>query len=110
VPQKIPGQHQQERFGAASISTQHLDDDDDEENATMTTTAIKEHMDVIASDGQKVGQVDHMEGSDKVKLAKHDAPDGKHHLIPLNWVSRVDKHVHLNKAAKDVHAQWSETA
>ncbi len=76
----------------------------------MKTAAIKEHMDVIASDGQKVGQVDHMEGSDKIKLTKQDAPDGKHHLIPLNWVSKVDQHVHLNKAAKDVHAQWSVAA
>ena len=76
----------------------------------MNSTAIKEHMDVIASDGQKVGQVDHMEGSDKIKLAKHDAPDGQHHLIPLNWVSKVDQHVHLNKAAKDVKAHWSVAA
>ncbi len=35
-------------------------------------------MDVIASDGQKIGQ--------------------------------VDQHVHLNKVAKDVRAQWSEGA
>jgi hypothetical protein len=51
-----------------------------------------------------------MEGSDKIKLAKHDSPDGKHHFIPLDWVNRVDQHVHLNKAAKDVHAQWSAAA
>lgn len=76
----------------------------------MNSTAIKEHMDVIASDGQKVGQVDHMEGRDKIRLARHDAPDGKHHLIPLDWVSKVDEHVHLNKAAKDVQAQWSAAA
>ena len=76
----------------------------------MNTSAIKEHMDVIASDGQKIGQVDHMEGTDKIKLTKHDAPDGKHHLIPLNWVSKVDKQVHLNKPANDVKAQWSEAA
>lgn len=76
----------------------------------MNTAAIKEHMDVIASDGQKIGQVDHIEGADKIKLTKHDAPDGKHHLIPLNWVSKIDKQVHLNKPAKDVKAQWSEAA
>ncbi len=76
----------------------------------MKTAAIKEHMDVIASDGQKIGQVDHMEGSDKIKLTKQDAPDGKHHLIPLNWVRKVDQRVHLHTAAKDVHAQWSVAA
>jgi hypothetical protein len=76
----------------------------------MDTAKIKEHMEVIASDGQKVGLVDHLEGSDKIKLAKQGAPDGKHHFIPVNWVSRVDQHVHLSKAAKDVKAQWSEAA
>ncbi len=43
---------------------------------------IKEHMDVITSDGAKIGSVDHMEGTNQIKLTKHDAPDGKHHLIP----------------------------
>jgi hypothetical protein len=76
----------------------------------MNAADIKEHMDVMASDGQKVGQVDHMEGKDKIKLTKHDAPDGKHHFIPVSWVSKIDSKVHLNKAAKDVKAQWSEAA
>jgi hypothetical protein len=52
----------------------------------MTSSSqIKEHMDVIASDGQKIGNVDHLDGKDKIKLTKGDAPDGKHHLIPLGW-------------------------
>ena len=76
----------------------------------MNAVDIKEHMDVIASDGQKVGQVDHLEGKDKIKLTKHDAPDGKHHFIPVYWVSKVDEHVHLNKPAKDVKALWTEAA
>jgi hypothetical protein len=71
---------------------------------------IKEHMEVIGSDGQHVGTVDHMEGSDKIKLTKTDAPDGKHHLIALSLVDHVDQHVHLNKSAKDVQAQWQSAA
>ena len=67
---------------------------------------IKEHMDVISSDGTKIGSVDHMEGTNQIKLTKHDAPDGKHHLIPMSWVDRVDQHVHLNKAANDAKMQW----
>ncbi len=67
---------------------------------------IKEHMDVIGADGAKVGSVDHMEGTNAIKLTKSDAPDGKHHLIPLIWVDHVDQHVHLNKAANDARAQW----
>jgi hypothetical protein len=76
----------------------------------MDTAKIKEHMEVIASDGQKVGQVDHLEGADKIKLTKQGAADGKHHFIPVTWVAKIDQHVHLNKAAKDVKAQWSEAA
>jgi hypothetical protein len=71
---------------------------------------IKEHMDVIGADGQRVGTVDHIEGADKIKLAKHDAPDGKHHFIPLSMVDHVDAHVHLNKNAKDVQKDWQSAA
>ena len=67
---------------------------------------IKEHMDVIASDGAKIGSVDHMDGTNQIKLTKQDAPDGKHHLIPLNWVDHVDQHVHLNKSGADVTSHW----
>jgi hypothetical protein len=80
----------QERFATIPLSTRKPERNA-AESATMNQAAIKRHMDVIASDAQKIGQVDHMEGSDKIKLARQDAPDGKHHLIPLNWVSKVDK-------------------
>ena len=75
------------------------------------TQDIKEHMEVIGSDGQHVGTVDHVEGSDKIKLTKTDPKaGGKHHFIPVNWVARVDAHVHLNKPAKDAQAQWQAAA
>lgn len=73
--------------------------------------SIKEHMEVLAADGQHVGTVDHLEGSDKIKLTKTDEKaGGKHHLIPLGWVDHVDAHVHLNKSSKDVMAQWQAAA
>ncbi|MEI9803342.1 MAG: DUF2171 domain-containing protein [Pseudolabrys sp.] len=72
---------------------------------------IKEHMEVVGSDGQHVGTVDHLEGADKIKLAKSDpAAGGQHHVIPLAWVDHVDSHVHLNKASKDVQKQWQTAA
>jgi hypothetical protein len=71
---------------------------------------IKEHMEVLGSDGQHVGTVDHLEGSDKIKLTKTDSKNGQHHLIPLSLVDHVDAHVHLNKPAKDVQAQWQSAA
>ena len=33
---------------------------------------IKEHMEVLGSDGVHVGTVDHLEGRDQVKLTKDD--------------------------------------
>ena len=76
--------------------------------SSMSTFAgqLAEHMDVIASDGSKVGRVDHLEGSDRIKLTKTDSPDGQHHFIPLSWVDHVDQHVHLNKSAEAVKAGW----
>ena len=68
--------------------------------------AIREHMDVIASDGTKIGTVDHMDGPDKIKLAKSTSPDGQHHYVPLSWVDHVDTHVHLNKTSAAAKAGW----
>ncbi len=72
---------------------------------------IKEHMEVLGSDGQHVGKVDHLEGSNQIKLTKSDPKSGgQHHLIPLAWVDHVDQHVHLNRASKDAQQQWKIAA
>jgi hypothetical protein len=77
----------------------------------IKTQDIKEHMEVLGSDGQHVGTVDHLEGSDKIKLAKSDPKSGgTHHLIPLAWVEKVDARVHLNKNTKDAITQWQAAA
>lgn len=75
--------------------------------ATERSSApILQHMDVIASDGTKMGTVDHMEGAAKIKLAKNTAPDGQHHYVPVAWVDHVDAHVHLNKSSAETRASW----
>jgi hypothetical protein len=73
----------------------------------VAPSAIKEHMEVLGSDGVRVGVVDHMEGADQMKLAKDD-PDagGEHHFIPLAWVDRVDGKVHLKQAGAEARARW----
>jgi hypothetical protein len=72
---------------------------------------IKEHMEVIGSDGEHVGTVDCMKGSDRIVLTKSDPKSGgEHHLIPLSLVDHVDAHVHLNKSAKDVQQEWQSAA
>ncbi len=68
---------------------------------------IVEHMDVIGSDGTKVGTVDHLDAGERIKLTKNASPDGQHHFIPLSWVDHVDQHVHLNKPVRDVQAGWN---
>ena len=72
---------------------------------------IREHMEVIGSDGQHVGTVDHLDGQSKIKLTKTDpAANGKHHFIPVDWVDHVDQHVHLTKSSKEAMSQWQEAA
>ena len=72
-------------------------------------SAIKPHMEVIASCGCKVGTVDHTEGN-AIKLTKSDSPDGQHHFVPTGWVARVDEHVHLNKNADEAKQGWKSDA
>lgn len=75
-------------------------------SATDVGGRIAEHMDVIAADGVKIGTVDHLDGPDKIKLAKSTSPDGQHHYIPLTWVDHVDTHVHLTRASAEARAAW----
>lgn len=35
---------------------------------------------------------------------------GRLHAIPFNWVDKVDEHVYLNKAPKDVMSEWPSAA
>ena len=71
---------------------------------------IKEHMEVVGSDGKHVGTVDHLAKSGLVKLTKTDAADGKHHLFPVAWVEKIDDKVHLSKSSQDVKEHWQTAA
>jgi hypothetical protein len=68
---------------------------------------IREHMEVLGSDGQHVGVVDGLEGEDRIKLTKQDPEaDGLHHCIPMDWVDHVDAHVHLKKSSHEAKREW----
>ncbi len=68
---------------------------------------IKEHMEVVGSDGKHVGIVDQLEGRERIKLSKADPKSGgRHHYIPCEWVVRVGAHVHLNKTSREAIEQW----
>ncbi|NNH86322.1 DUF2171 domain-containing protein [Acinetobacter terrae] len=73
--------------------------------ATINVNDITKHADVIASCGTKVGTVDHLDGSDKLKLTRNE--EGSHHLIPLSWVSEIkDNQVLLNVDSEEVKNKW----
>jgi hypothetical protein len=74
----------------------------------MDTSQIKEHMDVISADRKTVGKVDHLDGTDRIKLTKSSSPDGNHHhYIPLAWIDHIDAHVHLNKDSTEITRHWA---
>lgn len=74
----------------------------------VDATQIKEHAEIVGSDGAHVGTVDHLEGSDRIKLTKKDQnAHGHHHYIPLSWVESVENDkVKLNKTAQDAEDHW----
>ena len=67
---------------------------------------IREHMDVVGSDGQHVGTVDRVEG-DRIKLTKNDPQaGGQHRYLPLDMVASVEQNaVRLNVSAEQARQQ-----
>jgi len=71
-------------------------------------TQIREHLEVIGSDGEHVGRVDQVT-PEHIELAKLDLTGGfKHHVIPVSWVDHVDEHVHLKVTRDEARARWTE--
>lgn len=69
---------------------------------------VKEHMDVVGSDGDHVGTVDKVQG-DRIVLTKNDADaGGHHHSIPVGWIESVNDKVTLNLAADEAQRRWKD--
>ncbi|MGE4322796.1 MAG: DUF2171 domain-containing protein [Sphingobium sp.] len=68
---------------------------------------VREHMDVVGSDGEHVGTVDKLR-DDRIILTRSDQEaDGVHHSIPSSWIKAVDaQKVTLEKTADQAHAAW----
>ena len=105
----------EDRAQTVSDSVRHTEVEVQDERGTLAggtargfvdTSLIVAHMDVIGSDGTKIGTVDHLDGPDKIKLAKNTAPDGQHHYIPVSWIDHVDTHVHLKATSVEAKAGW----
>jgi hypothetical protein len=68
---------------------------------------IREHMEVVGSDGNHVGTVDELEAGNTIKLTKNDpAAQGQHHWIPLDWVASVDDRIHLHRSSQEAVVTW----
>lgn len=76
-------------------------------------TQIKEHAEVVGSDGAHIGTVDHMDDSGtRIKLTKKDPEaHGHHHYIPLEWVETAEgAKVRLNKTRQEAEDHWQHDA
>lgn len=76
--------------------------------SNVDTSAIQAHSEVVGSDHEHVGTVDHLEGTDTIKLTKKDSDaDGQHHYIPTSWVESVqDNKVTLSITAAEAQQRW----
>lgn len=69
---------------------------------------VKEHQEVVGSDGQHVGTVDKVRG-DRIVLTKNDKDaGGQHHSIPCGWITSVDEKVVVNKTAEEAKRAWRD--
>lgn len=71
----------------------------------VSAQQIMPHMPVVCSEGGQFAVVDHVEGRSQIKLAKDD--DGRHHYIPLEWVTYVDEKVHVDRPGKEAMRDWT---
>ena len=72
----------------------------------VEASSIREHAEVVGSDGQHVGTVDKVEGQ-RIRLTKTDsASGGEHHYIHLDSVASADETVTLNRTAEQARDEW----
>ena len=70
------------------------------------TSKILEHMPVVGADDRRVGFVERVQGGNSLRLTRVKNGHGFDYLIPLSWVSEVDRYVYLNKNSRFVMANW----
>jgi hypothetical protein len=69
---------------------------------------VREHQEVVGSDGTHVGTVDHVRG-DRILLTKTDKDaGGHHHSVPCSWIAEVGTEVKLNRTAEQAQAAWKD--
>jgi hypothetical protein len=69
---------------------------------------IREHMDVVGSDGENVGKVDCVRG-DHIVLTKSDSHDNRHHSIECSMIDTVEgDQVRLNMPAEEAKSRFED--
>jgi hypothetical protein len=69
---------------------------------------VREHMEVVGSDGQHIGTVDAVRGDRMVLTRSDPSAGGRHHSIPCGWIDRVDDKVTVNKTAAEAREAWRD--
>lgn len=69
---------------------------------------VREHMEVIGSDGKHIGTVDKVRGEHIVLTRNDENAGGIHHSIPCGWIDSVDDKVRVNKTADEAMTAWRE--
>lgn len=70
--------------------------------------SIREHMDVVGSDGETVGKVDCVKG-DHIVLTKGDSTDNRHHKLDCSMIETVEgDQVRLDIPAEEAKSRWED--
>ena len=71
----------------------------------INATQIKPKTPVVCSNNGQFAIVDHMEGTDTIRLVKDEK--GQSHSIPLKWVTKVDDKIHIDRPGDQAMKEWS---
>jgi hypothetical protein len=72
----------------------------------IESSSIREHMEVVGSDGKHIGKVDHVVGAD-LQLTRSMGV-GSHHALPLDLIDRVDDKVRLSVTEDEAKNRWRD--
>jgi hypothetical protein len=71
--------------------------------------SIREHMEVVGSDGETIGKVDKVHG-DHIILTKSDSPDNRHHAIDCSMIQSIEgDQVRLDMPAEEAKSRWEDS-
>jgi hypothetical protein len=94
--------------GANTYGAQNLDYERNSGKFKMLD--IQECMEVVGSDGDHVGIVDHKESDCLVLSGDDPKAGGRPRLIWADWVDYVDNKIHLNKSSEKAVSKWQVAA